>query len=388
MRRQPIAQNLAQSSAITCVTPPQGKVNAFKLPPVCRFAAMGAGCLISAVLAIGSAAAAQADKPWKVHEKLLGEPKALDTTDAKKSEDVSGIACATSSGFPRLCLVVDDETQGAQIVIVDDGELLAGDFIRLIYDRHDDKLLELDAEGVAYAEGFFYVIGSHGRPRHESGKEAKNIAKAEASRRVFRIRFAADVSGPKAGKLSTAPEIRSSAELSRLIMKQPDLEPSFDKALDDNGLTIEGVAVRNGRLYAGMRGPVLDDGSAVILSVPLGALFEAQPGDATSHRVNLGRDTRGKPRGIRDIVAFRSGFLIVAGPVKDPPTDEVNDDDYAIFSYDGKSAKKLIDLRAYGKKIKPETLLPLDQKSGKLRALILFDGPEEGAPTPVMIDLD
>ena len=101
--------------------------------------------------------------------------------------------------------------------------------------------------------------------------------------------------------------------------------------------------MRDGRLYAGMRGPVLDDGSAFILSVPLGALFEAQPGNATSHRVRLGKDTRGDPRGIRDLVAFGSGFVIVAGPVKDPPTDEVNDADYAIFSYDGKAANRLPD---------------------------------------------
>jgi hypothetical protein len=47
-----------------------------------------------------------------------------------------------------------------------------------------------------------------------------------------------------------------------------------------------------------------------------------------------------------------------------------------------------MDLQAYGKKVKPEALLPLEQKNRKLRALVLFDGPEEGAPRPVIIDLD
>jgi hypothetical protein len=351
------------------------------------FANTLAACwLFAAVLGAG-AAAAQADTPWKVDGKLLGEPKASDPLDGKKSEDVSGIACAAGSGFPRLCLVVDDEAQGAQIVIVDDGELSAGDVIRLIHDTHEGKLLELDGEGVAYADGFFYVIGSHGRPRHEDGKEARNKAKAEATRRVFRIRFAADVSGPKAGK-TTAAEVRSSGELVRFIKAQPALASSFDKPLEDNGLTIEGVAVRDGRLHAGMRGPVPDDGSALILSIPLGALFEGQPGDGTVHRARLGHDASGGRRGIRDLVAFGSGFLIVAGPVNDPPSDEVKHGDYAIFSYDGTAARKLMDLPAYGTKVKPEALLPLEQTGGKLRALVLFDGPDEGAPRPVTIDLD
>src|ERR1700755_1228514 len=88
-----------------------------------------------------SAAFAQDSKPWKVSGKLFGKPKNLDGSDSKKSEDVSGIACATTSGFPRVCLVADDETQGAQIVILEEGKLIAGDFVRLIDDSFADKPL-------------------------------------------------------------------------------------------------------------------------------------------------------------------------------------------------------------------------------------------------------
>ena len=49
------------------------------------------------------------------------------------------------------------------------GGLVAGDYIRLISNAFEDALLELDAEGVTYADGVYYVIGSHGRPRHEDG---------------------------------------------------------------------------------------------------------------------------------------------------------------------------------------------------------------------------
>jgi hypothetical protein len=50
-------------------------------------------------------------------------------------------------------------------------------------------------------------------------------------------------------------------------------------------------------------------------------------------------------------------------------------------------ATKLLDLEPYGKKVKPEALLPLDEKNRKLRALLLFDGPEEGEPRTIEIRL-
>src|SRR5215831_9254151 len=59
-------------------------------------------------------------KSWPVHDKLIGK-------HGDKSENVSGIACTTLSGFPRQCLVIDDDLQAAQFVTVEDGELFAGD---------------------------------------------------------------------------------------------------------------------------------------------------------------------------------------------------------------------------------------------------------------------
>src|SRR5690349_13315504 len=87
---------------------------------------------LAGILPAGSALA-RGDDPWKVEHKLIGKPRGLDPMDADKSKDVSGIACATTSGFPRICLIVDDETQGAQIVILKKDKLIAGDFIRLIH---------------------------------------------------------------------------------------------------------------------------------------------------------------------------------------------------------------------------------------------------------------
>ncbi|WP_416361694.1 DUF3616 domain-containing protein [Mesorhizobium sp. AR02] len=60
--------------------------------------------------------------------------------------------------------------------------MIAGDFVRLIDNSFANKPLELDAEGVAYADGFFYVISSHGRPRHEQGTDDAAKIKTRARR--------------------------------------------------------------------------------------------------------------------------------------------------------------------------------------------------------------
>ena len=58
-------------------------------------------------------ALARSDKIWPVEGNLVGEIK---NGEEKKAKDVSGIACMETSGFPRHCLIVDDNTQIAQSV--------------------------------------------------------------------------------------------------------------------------------------------------------------------------------------------------------------------------------------------------------------------------------
>jgi hypothetical protein len=86
------------------------------------------------------------------------------------AKDISGIACAEPDGFPRHCLVVDDESQAAQFVVLTDGAIRAGTRVPLIDDASAGHALSLDGEGVAYADGSFYVIGSHGHPRDRKHK--------------------------------------------------------------------------------------------------------------------------------------------------------------------------------------------------------------------------
>jgi hypothetical protein len=333
--------------------------------------AMSTRNILAAALLLGlfAGGAAIADDTWPVHGKLQGK-------NGKKSKDMSGIACTAPQDFPRACLVIDDNLQAAQFVTVQDGEIQAGDMMPLIDNRFKGKALELDGEGVAYADGFFYVIGSHGRPRDsehkfEKPKHRKKLAaRIEASSQIVRFR-------PEgAHKLSA---VEKQGKLRAIIEREPALSKYLDSRLEDNGLTIEGIAVRHGRILAGFRGPSLAEGRAAVLSVAVDAIF----GNATASP-HLYRLPLGKGQGIRDLAVFGDGVLVLAGPTASDPGQ------YAIYWWDGESddAKLLKDLAdVVGKKgkRKAEALLPLDETPSGLRVLILFDSEKEGAPVTVTI---
>ena len=85
-----------------------------------------------------------------------------------------------------------------------------------MHDKHGDVPLDLDGEGVAHADGAFYVIGSHGRPRN-FGQEPDAAAKAlidartAASSQIVRIRLK-----PKPGVPLTRSDLRDVRRTSKL----------------------------------------------------------------------------------------------------------------------------------------------------------------------------
>lgn len=272
------------------------------------------------------------------------------------------------------------------MVVLRDGVLVAGDFIRLSEDSFGGKPLELDAEAAAFADGAFYVIGSHGRSRHPDGSsDPEDDAKAVSARRLFRIVVPLEeVRG--AGRLSSPPDVTSSSALGAMMARHPDLAASYDSPLDQNGLTVEGLAVREGNILVGMRGPILADGSALVFSAPLSAVMGDAGGDGTVLRLNLARDRNGFPRGVRDLAVYDGRLLVLAGPQNDPLSGQVTKGDYAVISVGEDGATiDAIDLHGYGDKTKPEAIVPLGKAGGGTMVLVMFDGPKDGAPRSVAL---
>ena len=306
---------------------------------------------------------------WAVKGKLLGKP-------GEKSMDASGIACAAAQGFPRSCVVIDDNSQAAQFVTVNDGDIVAGKSIPLIDNSFEGKALELDGEGVAYGDGFYYVIGSHGHPRDS---DHKLDAIRDAARIKARIAAASQIARFRAGADGATSSIERTARLRAVMAAEPALAPYLDRRLENNGLTIEGIAIRRGRILVGYREPALSNGSAAVLSVAIEALFGNAPAGTRLYRLPLGEG-----RGVRDLAVFGDTVLVLAGPATSDPGPA------AIYRWDGETEDVLLlkDLAALVGKDgtrKAEGLLPLDESSSGLRVLILFDSEKEGAPAAITI---
>lgn len=350
------------------------------------FAALAVVMMASTVVAV--AADGDAWKPGK----LLNEK-------GKRTKDASGLACATDKGFPRTCVFIDDETQAAQVVILRDGEIdTHGDYlIPLITDKYNSKALELDGEGVAFADNYFYVIGSHGLPRNKNMEAGKRAARFAAASNLIRLKF-----DPKSGKVTADPKGRSKA-LRKLIDNDPVFAPFKDRPLEEGGITVEGIAVIGPKMYVGFRGPVLstepsDKGAvkrAVILSAALNHFFEGGPANAELHPLNLGDD-----RGVRDLAPFAHGLLILSGPVtSDSGTYSIHW--WNMKDGDKMELKRIRDLPNYfGMKEdkdtkeefpdqwKPEALQVIDRGEKGVSVLVLMDAAKRGNPREFQIIYD
>lgn len=188
---------------------------------------------------------------------------------------------------------------------------------------------EADIEGLAVDGGRLWVLGSHSQRRGlpKPGASAADAAAALAIKPPQVNRFLLG-----AVRLKTEPDKRCKPEdKSGLCLPFPDaagagnplmealaedkvLAPFLTIPSKDNGLDIEGLAVRGGRMFLGLRGPVLR-GWAVILEVrpvdgedelnlepfPDGALYRR-------HLLDLGG------LGVRDLEFQGGDLLILAGP--------------------------------------------------------------------------
>ena len=140
---------------------------------------------------------------------------------------------------------------------------------------------EADLEGMAVADGWLWVVGSHGRKRKATKPEsshadnAKRLAKLtlDGNRRLLAcLPIEADEHGApglvrKAGDGRRAMALKGDAksnELTSALAGDPHFGAYMALPGKDNGFDIEGLAIDADRLLLGLRGPVLRGWSALL----------------------------------------------------------------------------------------------------------------------------
>jgi hypothetical protein len=262
------------------------------------------------------------------------------------------------------------DTRKAQVQGPDGEDIVQAQYIEL----PAEGKTEIDIEGIACQDRVVYVVGSHSVARKKVGKgesyqdNLKRLAdtKSESSRdALYRFTLAAD------GGVSDTSQIMRTSLRSDLNAEKV-LEKALAAPSKENGVDIEGLAVKDDRLYVAFRGPVLREGWVPILAIRKPTDDASGVPSAVTDRyfVNLGG------LGIRDIASVLNGFLIIAGPVGDVPPD------FRLYLWDGKDM--VPGMRSPGGTVrllgdfpkgsgKPEGLAVLAETADRYDLLVVYD---------------
>ncbi|HEX6735576.1 MAG TPA: DUF3616 domain-containing protein, partial [Azonexus sp.] len=246
---------------------------------------------------------------------------------------------------------------------------------------------EADLEGMAVADGYLWVVGSHGlkrknaKPGRDDADNAKRLAKVtlDGNRRLLAclpvdigddgepvlVRAAQD--GRRARRLTGGAK---SNQLTDALADDPHFAPYLAIPGKDNGFDIEGLAVDGQRLLLGLRGPVLRGWSA-LLEIALeakGDELRLAPLD-DSGRLLRKHFLQLEGLGIRDLHFSGDDLSILAGPTM------VLDGDIRVFKWP--NARSMLAANREAVRFEPALadLLALPHGHGSNRAEALCELP-------------
>jgi hypothetical protein len=228
-------------------------------------------------------------------------------------------------------LVADDPDRPAEYA--DERTFRLADFVDLPGADADE---EADIEGLARTGDFLWAVGSHSLRRkrikshHDGAKALKRLARVEgqANRQILVRLPIAEVDGlptpvPEIvldGRPHRAAALGRRDDLRRLLSDDEHLAAFVPIPGKDNGLDVEGIAVRGDRVYLGLRGPVLRGWAFVLELRPY--VHPEEPG-----RLRLTAFADGRPYrkhvldldglGVRDLCPAGDDLLVLAGPTMD-----------------------------------------------------------------------
>ena len=216
--------------------------------------------------------------------------------------DISGMACLPATAAPRTCLLINDENKSAQFATIQNDRLVVGRPVPLIGKTPDSRTLgsppvetcrevddfeEMDGEGVAYAEPYLYVVGSHGCSRSKGKFRLSSFILARV--RVDRQGQPVDSADRPLAPENFSEAVETSYRVSDWLKRSGAAAGFFAKDLESaDGLNIEGIAVQGDTIWFGLRGPIVkspdkpvgDKGAAFLVGGDIADLFK--PGTAPS----------------------------------------------------------------------------------------------------------
>ena len=274
-----------------------------------------------------------------------------------------------------LLLATDEGTAIEVMVAGDDGSFTERH--RLVLD--EDAPGELDLEGLAAVGNTVWALGSHSRRRKTVGpqrsreknrKRLETVDEEPARAALFRFRLET-----QGGTIDGAIE---RLDLRQFFENDPILAPFRTIPSKENGIDLEGLAVRDGKLYLGFRGPVLRGHW-----VPVMVLDFDKPEEFEL------RFVRFEGRGVRSLEAVEGGFLAIAGPVGD------GDASYQLYFWDGedtlpddgasKGRLELLGELPTPEGAKAEGLVVSKDEPEGWEIVVIYDGVSRGAPARMRV---
>lgn len=196
-----------------------------------------------------------------------------------------------------------------------------------------EEIVEADLEGLAYADGLLWLVGSHSlkrkkpKPNDGAEKAGQQLSKVSHDGNRYLLACIPVVETGGTWSLTRQDGKRSAAlltgdgrgnDLTQALRKDEHLAPFLTIPGKDNGFDIEGLAVADGRVFLGLRGPVLR-GWAVILELESVAdvdcpeILHLNP-IASDRRPYLKHFVQLGGLGVRDLCRQGDDLLILAGP--------------------------------------------------------------------------
>lgn len=329
---------------------------------------------------------------------LQFDPANLEVGDKKDIRD--GLSAIASDGR-NLWLACDEGCRlerltrdGSGFVFGSHRDFPLSDLIHLPVPRKaGEPEAEADVEGMDVDDGWLWLVGSHSVKRKnpkaddapdEIAAKLQKISRDGNRHLLARIPLDDGVVQRRDGSRQAA-GIATSVESSALLDAIKDagdkhLLPFLPLPGKDNGLDIEGLAVRGTRAFVGLRGPVLR-GWSCILELRLEAnddTLELLPVDKAvpyrKHFHNLNN------LGIRDLVFVEDDLLVLAGPTQshDGPHEIWRWKNAGKQSAAGdRTCERVLVLPQRDKVDRAEGITMIDRSGSSASLLVVYDTPDK-----------